>query len=317
MRTTAVVLGAGGLAGQAFEAGVLKALHEVTGFDARDADLIIGTSAGSLTGSSLRFGISASDLYSYIREEPLSEEGQEIFDRIGPVPEAPVLSRPRFLKRPSGRLMLTAARHPLRSRAGLLCAVAPTGTIDMKPFGEVFRNLTGDGWCDDALWIVAARLPLGERIVFGREGSPVADVPTAVCASCAIPGVFAPVEVEGVNHVDGGVHSPTNADLIAEAGEFYDDVIVVSPMSANRRAVRTRRVNPVRMACRALLGREVRALRRRGMNVRTFQPGMREQRLMGMNALDEARCPDVAQAAYEATVRRLERRRAHEERLAA
>jgi NTE family protein len=315
MRKTALVLGAGGLAGQAFEAGVLKALHEVTGFDPRDADLIVGTSAGALTGSSLRFGISASDLYAYIRNEPLSREGQAIFDRIGPVPEAPVLSRPRFIKRPSGRLVLSAMRHPLRSRAGLICAVAPVGTIDMKPFGEAFRNLTGDGWCDEGLWIVASCLPMGERVVFGRDDGPNVDVPTAVCASCAIPGVFAPIEIDGKHHVDGGVHSPTNADLVADGD--YDDVIIVSPMSANRLSVRARRVNPVRMYCRALLGGEVKALRRRGVAVRTFQPGSREQRLMGMNALDEARCPDVAHVAYESALRRLERTMLDRDELAA
>jgi NTE family protein len=300
MTRTALVLGAGGLVGEAFEAGVLHALHDVRGFDARDADVIVGTSAGSLTGASLRFGISAPDLASYLTDEPLSPEGRAIFDRIGPIPDPPVLSRPRF-RVPSRRLMFGAMRHPWRSRAGLLCAAVPTGTIDMTPFGEVFRNLTGPAWCERDLWITATRLPLGERVIFGRDES-WCDVPLAVCASCAIPGVFKPVKIDGQRYVDGGVHSPTNADVLI--GEGYDEVIIVSPMSAHRV---TRRTNPMRTFFRAMLGREVRALRRDGARVTTYQPGAIEQRLMGMNALDDTRCPDVVRAAYAATVARLER----------
>jgi NTE family protein len=309
MNRTALVLGAGGLGGQAFEAGVLHALHDATGFDAREAGLIVGTSAGSMTGASLRFGLSAHDLAAHLTDEPLSREGRAIFDTLGPLPDTPSLSRPRFFKVPSGRLVVGAVRHPWRSRAGLLCAIAPTGTIDMAPFAEFFAKLTGDGWSERDLWIVASALPLGERVIFGRDAT--CDVPTAVTASCAIPGVFRPVKIDGRRYVDGGVHSPTNADLLIDAG--YDEVIIVSPMSADRASVRSRRVNPVRHIFRAMLGTEVRALRRAGIDVTVIQPSLREQRLMGMNALDDSRSADIVRASYDATIARLNRA----ERLAA
>ncbi len=51
-----VVLGAGGTVGLAYEAGVLMALKELGGVDAAEADLLVGTSAGSIVGTQLRRG---------------------------------------------------------------------------------------------------------------------------------------------------------------------------------------------------------------------------------------------------------------------
>src|SRR4051794_18162851 len=48
-----LVLGAGGLTGDAFHRGVLRALAD-RGYDARAADLVVGTSAGSMVGAFLR-----------------------------------------------------------------------------------------------------------------------------------------------------------------------------------------------------------------------------------------------------------------------
>ena len=57
-----LVLGAGGVVGHAFHAGVLSALAEATDWDARNAELIVGTSAGSVVGSVLRAGLAPADL---------------------------------------------------------------------------------------------------------------------------------------------------------------------------------------------------------------------------------------------------------------
>lgn len=305
MPRTAVVLGGGGLTGQAYEAGALAALQETTGFDARSADLIVGTSAGSQVGAGLRFGLSATDLKAFIANEPLSPHGKAIIDRIGEVPEVPQpFPRPRF-RVPSPRLIGGAVLHPWRSRHRVLTALLPTGTLDTQPYEDVLRRFTGTQWCDDGLWIVGAKLPTCERVVFGRDDGPECDVARAVSASCCIPGVFAPVRIGDDTYIDGGVHSPTNADLVA--GEGFEEVIVVSPMSASALALRTGRVNPMRLYCRALLGGEVRKVRRTGGRVRVFQPGIESQGVMGINALDEGRCAAVAKAAYEETVDRCER----------
>ena len=61
MASVALVLGAGGLTGGAWTCGVLGALDEVVGWDARDAELIVGTSAGARVGATLRLGFSPAD----------------------------------------------------------------------------------------------------------------------------------------------------------------------------------------------------------------------------------------------------------------
>jgi NTE family protein len=297
---TAVVLGAGALTGGAYEAGVLAALHDHTGFDARDADLIVGTSIGSLVGTMLRWGLSASDLYAYRTTGSVSAAGQAMFTTMGEPPAvANALPRPHWPV-PPPRVLMRAVRHPLQARAAFLTAVLPTGRYPTDAFGATLRRLTGTTWPEKTLWTVAAQLPSGKRVIFGADGCPACDVPDAVTASCAVPGYFAPVLIDGRLYVDGGVHSPTNADVVADGG--FDTVLVVSPMSSARSVLRT---NPVRRYCGVLLGAEVRKLRRAGARVIAFQPGAAEQRAMGFNAFDEARCPAVAQAAYDATIARL------------
>ena len=56
-----LVLGAGGIAGWAWLVGCLAGLEEVAGWDARRADLIVGTSAGAGVAATLRGGRSAID----------------------------------------------------------------------------------------------------------------------------------------------------------------------------------------------------------------------------------------------------------------
>jgi NTE family protein len=100
-------------------------------------------------------------------------------------------------------------------------------------------------------WIVAVRRRDGRRVVFGSPGAPTADIGTAVAASCAIPAYLTPSQIDGVDHIDGGVHSPTNADLLA--GCDLDLMVVSSPMSVDLRSVRPRVDLPIRLHARRRL----------------------------------------------------------------
>ena len=80
--TVGLVLSAGGFSGAAHHSGVIDALFRATGWDSNLSDVIVGTSAGSLTAISLRAGISPSDLASYYTGDPMSVEGQKIVDRV-------------------------------------------------------------------------------------------------------------------------------------------------------------------------------------------------------------------------------------------
>ncbi|MEQ1787646.1 MAG: patatin-like phospholipase family protein, partial [Acidimicrobiales bacterium] len=139
---------------------------------------------------------------------------------------------------------------------------------------------------------------------FGRDGEhpPVAD---AVAASCAIPAFFSPVEIGAHTYIDGGVHSPTNADVLRD--EPLDLVLVSSPMSRQGRRPRLSTDQAMRSWAGALLDAEVARLRRRGVAVVAFQPDDAVLGEMGMNAMDPARRGGIAEAAHASARRKLAR----------
>jgi NTE family protein len=304
-----LVLGAGGVVGHAYHAGTLAALGEATGWDPRDAHVVVGTSAGSGVAATLRGGVPATDLYARLVGGALSPEGARLYARLGAPVELPS-SPPPFgggVPLPAApRVLARRALWPWAGRPGtFLAALLPEGRFDTEAVGARVRGFH-ERWPERPMWICALRLDDGRRVVFGRAGAPEVDVATAVEASSAIPGFFRPVVIEGVRHVDGGTHSPSNADLLA--GEHLDLVVVLSPMSAVRAALR----GPVpavagRLMHSRTLAAEVRAVRRTGTPVVVFQPTPGEVAAMGFNAMDFRRREEVARAARESALRRLER----------
>jgi NTE family protein len=117
----------------------------------------------------------------------------------------------------------------------------------------------------------------------------------AVAASCAIPGYFSPVRIGNVAYFDGGVYSPTNADVLRDEG--LDLVVVVSPMSSARGRSATPDA-PFRWLAHRKLEREIGRLRAKGTAVVRFEPGARTLSAMGMNAMAIDRGDRVVQAAF-------------------
>lgn len=303
-----LVLGAGGVAGGAFHAGVVAALAEATGWDPRESSVVVGTSAGSITGASLRAGLPAADLLARAQDRPLSAEGQRVLRRVSPIGRPPPL-RPARQARPPAQLAATlarAARRPFAARPwSLLAALLPEGSISTDMISEGIGGLFPDAWPSAPMWICAVRQSDGRRVVFGRDGARP-PVPDAVAASCAIPGFFRPVVVDGEPHIDGGVHSPTNADVLIDALPF-DLVVVSSPMSRQGRRPRLAADQAVRAWSGALLDAEVLRLRRRRVPVIAFQPDEEVLAEMGLNAMDAARRSAIAGQARESAIRRLAR----------
>ncbi len=301
-----LVLGAGGVAGGAFHAGVLAALEEVTGWDPRTASVVVGTSAGSITGATLRAGLPARDLLARATDRPLSAEGQRVVDRLGPVIRPPSLQASRERRQPAdvAATLARAARRPLAARPwSLLAALLPDGSISTDMIADGVAGIFPGTWPAAPLLICAVRQADGRRVVFGRNGH-TPPVPQAVAASCAIPGFFRPVEVEGAAHIDGGVHSPTNADVLLDAGPL-DLVIVSSPMSRRSRRPRVAPDQAMRTWSGTLLDAEARRLRRRGIPLIAFQPDDGVLAAMGPNAMDP-RCRGATAAQSRAsTVARL------------
>src|ERR1700733_4205431 len=85
-----LVLGAGGVVGQAYQAGVLAALQREIGWDPRAATTIVGTSAGAVTGAALRAGVPAPDLAASLYGTSPSRQGGAILRRILPPDAAPL-----------------------------------------------------------------------------------------------------------------------------------------------------------------------------------------------------------------------------------
>jgi NTE family protein len=139
--------------------------------------------------------------------------------------------------------------------------------------------------------------------VFGRPGAPVTDVASACAASCAVPGYVRPVLIDGAEYVDGGMHSPTNADLLADCD--LDLIVVSSPMSIETPAARPRLDLPFRLRFHGFLRSEVWALRKRGVQVLTIEPDRATTRLMGLRMLNTRHADEIEQLSYVHAHRRL------------
>lgn len=303
--SVAVVLGAGGLTGQAFHAGVLSALAEA-GFDARDADTVVGTSAGAAAGSYLRLGLSPEDLAALLTHSPLSDAGRALVEQLGPSGDWTEPTLARTWSPPHPNLVGRLVRSPWRVRPeALLGSVVPTGRLDTETWTAALRPVAGPHWPDRPLWLCAVRMDDARRVVFGRSDAPRTDVPTAVGASCAVPGYFAPVTIHGRRYVDGGVHSPTNADVLKRDPPGI--VVVSSPMSMSRGA-RNRPARAARTHFRARLGQELRRLARSGTHAVVFQPSEEDLAVMGGRSMDPDRIAHVVEHARDTTRRRLAER---------
>jgi NTE family protein len=309
MTGVGLVLGAGGAVGRAFHVGALAALQEAAGWDAREARVVVGTSAGAIVGALLRAGMSARDYCAWTAGEPVSDEAAAILRSFGgrtlpPTPrQAPARWRPA-----APRLLLRAAARPWRFRLGALtAALLPEGAIRLEGIADGFQTLFGSRWPDRPLRICAVSLDSGARVLFGSDEGPAATVGEAVAASCAIPGWFAPVLIGGVRYVDGGAHSFTNLDAVAPLG--LDVVVVSSPMSRVPGARAASIDGALRAVAHMQLRRECARLRAQGTRTVVLEPDADEVRAMGgvAQAMDPTRRAEVARHVRGSMVERLRR----------
>src|SRR3984885_12350613 len=302
-----LVLGAGGVVGQAYQAGVLSALQRETGWDPRRAAVIVGTSAGSVTGAALRIGVPATDLAASLYGVPTSRRGGDILGRILPAhaqppPTPPVRSLLRLWNLPSPALISRVVRRPLAFRPDVAAmTLLPRGRIDISERARGLDEHMGSRW-PRGLRICTVRRSDGARVVFGRDGAPPARLAAAVLASCAIPGYFQPVDIGGTEYVDGGVYSATNADVLRSEG--LEVGVVISSMSAAHGSANGAD-GWIRRTVHRRMEREIARLEDAGMTVVRLEPGAESRRAMGLRAMAEDRAPEVIEAAYEETRQRI------------
>ncbi|MGY2065382.1 patatin-like phospholipase family protein [Blastococcus sp. SYSU DS0619] len=210
---TALVLGGGGITGIAWEIGVLAGLAEA-GVDLSGADLVVGTSAGSVVGAQLTSGAPLEEMYARQLEPPTQERVARMTrGNLARYAWAMLASRGRDVefRRRVGSLALAA------EKAGL----TPTEQERLDVIGS---RLVSREWPDRPLTVTAVDAATGEFRPFDREsGVPLLQ---AVAASCAVPGVYPPVTIDGRRYVDGGMRSAANADL----AQGYDRLVVLAPI---------------------------------------------------------------------------------------
>jgi NTE family protein len=308
----ALVLGAGGIVGMAYHAGVLRALDEVGGVDPRQASVVIGTSAGAMVGAQVRLGRSADELWDMVMGvHPLTsvrpDEGRAgVFERAWTTPV-------ELARRTLGSAFIltrSATRVPMPPLPAVLRRAFPGGFFTIPDAENRLRGLFPDEWPEAPLWLCAVDVESGRRVVLGRSQRSRAEtsLARAVLASCAIPGVYQPVRAGGRTLVDGGVHSTTNLDLLLKRPPAL--AICVAPMGWDPRRRPDARRRLGRRPAMAALGREVPRLRAAGTDVLLIRPGGDELRVHGFDAMRPAGNEAVTQAAYEATARLLETERA-------
>jgi NTE family protein len=267
MFSIGLVLSAGGPLGDPWHSGVLGRLQETTGWDPREADLVIGTSAGSITASLLRAGVSSVDRALHFKGGPISPEADAIYARITTPYDEPEVERESGPLSP--RMALKAAWPPWRTDPVRLAAAnLPRGKKSGASLAARMNELHDSRWPEDPTWIVAVRTNDGRRIVFGRDDVR-GTIGQAIQSSAAVPAVYVPARIGEREYVDGGVHSSTNADLAAPLG--FDLVIVSSVMTAAP-GHRSRLGDPTRAWFSAKLDNEVAAVRRTGTPVLVIEP---------------------------------------------
>jgi NTE family protein len=271
-----LVLGAGGIVGEAWMTGVLAGIEDGAGVDLRDVEAFVGTSAGAMVAARLAAG-----------ERPRRPSGRGEAGAIGDA-RATDETAPAADAR-AAELLRAAARWGWAATAPL----APIATALTAPGGALLRSAllarapdTGrrlsrlhaemealGGRFDGRLRVCAVDKRSGRRAVFGAPGAPAASLADAVTASCAIPWVFAPVRIGDRDYVDGGVWSVTNLD--ASPARRDTEVLCLDPTAALRSALR--------QALRVAVTVELQILRGRGARVRHVVPDEGAAAAMGAN----------------------------------
>lgn len=296
-----LVLGGGGVLGGAWAVGALEAMERRYGFTSASAEVIVGTSAGSLLAALLGAGVTVDQLVAHYDGRPVPDgplAGYE-FDATratgGRRPGLPRLSGPG-----SPRLIGSSLRRLGQLPATtVLSAFMPEGTRTMERVGHLVDAVTPMGeWSPHhGVWVVAMDYEDGKRVVFGRPGAPITGLANAVMASCSIPGWFTPVSINGHTYVDGGAVSATSIDVVAHAG--LDEVFVVAPMisfatdrptSISARLERRWRAEVTKAA-----RREAATVRAAGVTVRMVGPGPEDLAAIGANLMDDTRQRHVLQ----------------------
>ena len=265
MADKALVLGGGGITGIAWEIGMLAGLAAEHGLDLTDADLVVGTSAGSVVGVDVRSGINLAQFYA---------------NQTGPVAADEEVARMGLAVTLRYVLAVAFTQSPVRARKRIGAIALKAETEPEATRREVFESrMPISEWPAAKLKVTAVDTATGEFAVFdAQSGVSLID---AVGASCAVPGIWPPVTINGKRYMDGGMRSAANVDLALG----YKQVVVIAPL--------TQGFGPIPGAAT-----QVKQLAAHGARAILIKPDKEALRAIGRNVLDPANRPAAARAGY-------------------
>jgi NTE family protein len=273
----ALVLGGGGSAGNAWLIGVIAGLLDA-GLDVTEADLIIGTSAGSTAAAQITSATTTELLADILAAAPQQRTGPVGSDG-GRVP-GPVADH---MERTSAIIAAAEDAADMRRRMGaaaLEMDAAWDGSVQERWRATVAARLPSQHWPERTVLVTAVDAHTGEPVVFDRHSG--VDLVDAVAASCAS---GSPYSIGGNRYIDGGYRRNENADLAAG----YARVLVLSPFGGRTRT-------PLEWGMQ--LAAQVDELRARGSSVETISPDSNSEHMFGANAMDLSLRPPAARAGY-------------------
>lgn len=237
---TALVLGGGGFTGGVYEIGALRALDllAVNG-SVNEFDVYVGTSAGAFIAALCVNGITPEEMMRVVvrggaRPFRAAGLGDLLRPNLGELVRKGA-SLPLHLASLARQIVARRGEASIMDLALGLAEALPSGLYSGGGIESYLRTvLSGAGRTDDfrecehELYITATDLDTCERVVFGSEDFKHVPISTAVRASGALPMVYAPVQLEGRELIDGGIVSTTNLDIAIDAGAKL--VVVINPI---------------------------------------------------------------------------------------
>ena len=279
--TRALVLGGGGPVGVAWEVGLAAGLEQ-EGIRLVDADLFVGTSAGSIVGAMLALDRPTAELLA--TQHAIAGEQAPAGTTDGAFDLAPLMQE--FIK------LYTSDAPPQQLRADIgRFALGAKVALSEDEWLATFQNnkliATGE-WPAKPYVCTAIDAETGEFVAWSKDsGVPIA---RAIASSCCVPGIFPPVTINGRRYIDGGMKSATNAELAAG----HDRVIVVSVTAGMERAANAFPGIAARFKRR--MDDELGAITSKGGAVEMIIPDDVSQAAFGTNLMDFSRRGEIADA---------------------
>ncbi|MET0474338.1 MAG: patatin-like phospholipase family protein [Mycobacterium sp.] len=215
MKKRGLVLAGGGLAGIAWETGILCGIADEVPEAARAllaADVLLGTSAGSTVAAQLGSGTSLDELFA----RQIAATSPELDPGVG-VEEITALFT-------SALTVPNLTREQQLQRIGAIALATDTVPESVRR-DVIARRLPSVEWPERPLRVTAIDVATGELVIIDRDsGISLVD---AVAASCAVPGAWPPVTVGDRRFMDGGVGSTVNMSAAADCAA----VVVLVPSS--------------------------------------------------------------------------------------